>query len=151
MRSQVLEMLYELAGRPEMPQDAMELPFTDVPGSAPYRQMLAWAYREGIVEGYSETFFGAYAPVQRSQLAAMLMRAAQASGEEITIPKMDLNGYADGETVPEWAKQSLVWAVEMGYLRADEQNNLRPREYVTRAEFAYILMMYYEQMYTGGQ
>ena len=144
LRVHVLELIYELAGNPQLPQGAVQLPFTDTPTGSGYRGALEWAYSEGIVTGYDETLFGAYAPVQRSQLAAMLWRAAKAGGE---VPWQDetlLDAFADGESVPEWARQALLWAVEMGYLRTDEEGNLNPSAYVTRAEFAYILMMIYE-------
>lgn len=140
LRVHVLELIYELAGSPVLPQGAVQLPFTDTPTGSGYRSALEWAYSEGIVTGYDETLFGAYAPVQRCQLAAMLWRASGAAQQDETA----LSAFADGDSVPEWARQALLWVVEMGYIRTDESGILNPNAYVTRAEFAHILMMIYE-------
>lgn len=144
LRVQVLELLYELAGSPSLSPGTVQLPFADVTTGSGYRGALEWAYSEGIVTGYDETMFGAYAPLQRSQLAVMLWRAARLGGEVPVQDEAALNTYADGDTVPEWARQAFLWAVEEGYIRADEAGNLKPSTYVTRAEFAYLLMMIYE-------
>lgn len=143
LRVSVLEMLYALAGSPQPEPGSVTLPFSDVPTSARYRQALEWAYSEGIVTGYNETLFGAYAPVQRAQLAAMLCRAAQAAGEDVSCSDDALSGFADAESVPQWAREPLGWAVERGYLAADENGNISCGAYVTRAEYAHLLMMFY--------
>lgn len=136
LRVQVLEMLYDLAGKPEVPA---KIPFKDVAQGAPYRAALEWAYSMEIVTGYDNSLFGAYAPVQRAQLAVMLYRAAQAAGETAE----SLKTVFPDET-PEWASQALGWAVEMGYLTLDAEGNVNAKSYVTRAEFASILMKFYE-------
>lgn len=141
LRTQVLEMLYDLAGRPEMQQGTVTLPFGDVPTGAAYRAALEWAYSQGIVTGYNDSLFGAFAPVQRAQLAVMLYRAAQAAGESTDCTDIV---FSDAEMTPEWAAQALKWAADRGYLAPDEDGNINARAYVTRAEFAYILMKFYE-------
>ncbi len=143
LRISALELLYDLAGRPQTAQGTVTLPFQDVPSGAAYREALEWAYSEGIVTGYDEAIFGAYAPIQRAQLAVMLYRAARAAGADVTSGEDALSGFADAETVPQWARQAMGWAVEKGYLSADEQGNIAGTTYVTRAEFAYLLMRFY--------
>ena len=146
LRVSVLEMLYALAGSPQMEPDSVTLPFKDVPASARYRQALEWAYSEGIVTGYSEAMFGAYAPVQRAQLAVMLYRAAKAAGEDVSCSEDALSSFADADTLPQWAREALGWAVENGYLAADENGNIADDAYVTRAEYACLLMMFYNDL-----
>ena len=144
LRISILEMLYALAGSPQVEPESVTLPFEDVSSSARYRTVLEWAYREGIVTGYSDELFGAYAPVQRAQLAAMLYRAAKAAGKDVGCGEDALSGFADADTLPQWAREALGWAVESGYLAADENGNIAGSAYVTRAECAYLLMMFYE-------
>ncbi|MBR3705298.1 MAG: S-layer homology domain-containing protein, partial [Oscillospiraceae bacterium] len=144
LRVAVQNMLYDLAGRPQMEQDVVALPFQDASKNTDYRAALEWAYSEGIVTGYDDTFFGAYAVIQRSHLAAMLYRAAKAAGEDVSCAENTLSGFADAGSIPEWAQEALGWAVEKGYLAVDESGNIASTAYVTRAEFAQILMMLYE-------
>lgn len=143
LRISVLELLYDQAGRPRPEPGTVTLPFQDVPTGAVYREVLEWAYSEGIVTGYDQTLFGAYAPVRREQMAVMLYRAALAAGEDVTCGEDTLDDYADVESVPQWAKQAIGWALEKGYLVADENGNIASAAYVTRAEFAHLLMMFY--------
>ena len=141
LRVQMLGMLYELAGCPVLTGKTEMLPFTDVRGVEPFFAALQWAYSEGIVNGCTDTFFGAYVPLQRAQLAVMLCRAAQARGEDTTC---ELMAFAD--EVPEWAGHALSWAVEKGYLAPDAEGRIDPSAGVTRAEFAYLLMNIYQNI-----
>lgn len=138
IRAQVLQMLYDLAGRPALAEDRIPLPFTDLRRGEAFLPAVEWAYGEGIVTGYSETFFGAYAPLQRAQLAVMLYRAACAQGEDTACGTAV---FAD--EVPDWAVQALSWAVEQRYLTPDEEGYIYPSANVTHAEFAHLLMFFY--------
>ena len=138
VRLHALEMLYDLAGRPEIADETVSLPFADLRGGESYFSAVCWAYTSGIVAGFSDTFFGAYVPLQRAQFAVMLYRAAQTGGEK---PESAEAAFAD--EVPEWAADALGWAAEQGYLSPDEEGRINPYANVTRAEFAYLLMMFY--------
>lgn len=139
LRVEVLEMLYDLAGRPELTEESAPLPFTDVRRGETFFSAVEWAYAEGIVTGYSDTFFGAYAPLQRAQLAVMLYRAACARGEDTAC-----NAVTFADAVPDWAALELSWAVERGYLTPDAEGRIDPFVNITRAEFAYLLMILYQ-------
>ena len=143
LRISVLELLYDMAGRPQLPQGTVTLPFQDVAIGAVYREALEWAYSAGVVNGYDEKFFGAYAPVRRTHLAAMLYRAAIAAGEDVTCSSEVFADYSDADDVPEWAKEAICWALEKGYLIIDKNGPIDAEAYVTRAEFAHILMKFY--------
>lgn len=139
LRVQVLEMLYALAGSPEWNEESAALPFTDVRGGETFYPALWWAYSQGIVTGYTDAFFGAYAPVQRAQLAVMLYRAAHSRGENTAYGEVTFV-----DEVPNWAAQALSWAVEKGYLNPDEEGRIDPTASITRAELAYIWMIFYQ-------
>lgn len=147
LRVTALEMLYKLAGSPQVEPESVSLPFLDFPLTTRHHQVLAWACREGIVVGYSDEMLGAYAPLQRAQLAMMLYRAAKAAGADVSCSEDALSGFADADTVAQWAREALSWAVGNGYLTADENGNIAGSAYVTRAECAYLLMMFYENQY----
>ena len=135
-RAQVVYSLYLLAGAPEPEGD---LPFTDVPRNAWYYDALCWAWENGVAQGYSGTFFGAMAPVQRQQLAAMLQRFA-ALTEETADARGDLSAFSDGDAVSPWAQEAMAWAVGEGLLSGGSGGRLSPQSATTRAELAQILM-----------
>ena len=150
-RVQVLSILYRLAGSP--PPEAGEggdasapLPFTDVQTAAWYRDALVWAYGAGLVEGYNETTFGAFAIVSRQQLASLLYRfvlLTDGAGAEEARPA-DLALFPDSSRVSDWAEEAVAWAVGEGYLSGRADGFLAPRAYVTRAELAQVLMRFLE-------
>ena len=134
-RAQVIYSLYLLAGSPE--SDA-ELPFNDVPSNEWYYDALCWAWENGIAQGYSDTIFGAMAPVKRQQLAVMLQRFAALTGE--AQAQGDLSAFSDGDTVSSWAAEAMAWTVEEGLLSGGPEGQLNPQANTTRAELAQILM-----------
>lgn len=138
MRATVIEALYRLAGEPDVV--GVELPFTDVKGNEDYIDALKWAYKLGIANGYSETMFGAFAPIPRQQLATMLYRAAKLGGEVETPDESVLDRFKDGAQVADWAKAAMAWAVEEGIFSGDNTGNLSPKTITSRAQFAQILM-----------
>ena len=128
-----------LAGSPET--EDTDLPFTDaasLDGEA--LSAMTWAWKNGIVGGYTDTLLGAHAVIQRQQLAAMLFRFAALTGEAAGDVAL-LADYSDGDDVSPWAAEAVAWAVEAGILSAGD-NSLAPRAYVTRAELAQALMNY---------
>lgn len=134
-RAQVIYSLYLLAGAPE---SEAELPFTDVPSNEWYYDALCWAWENGVAQGYSDTVFGAMAPVKRQQLAVMLQRFASLTGE--AAAQGDLSAFSDGDSVSAWAQEAVAWAVEEGILSGGPEGQLNPQGNTTRAELAQILM-----------
>lgn len=136
-RADVITLLHRLAGAPAGEED---LPFRDAKPSDWYYEALAWAYGQGLVSGYSPDFFGAFASVERQQLAVMLWRFAgspEAAG--------DLSAFSDSGEAAEWAETALAWCVEEGILSGREGGTLAPRERATRAELAQIMMNYHNR------
>lgn len=140
-RAQVIASLYLLAGAPETETSAEEaLTFTDVTIADWYYDAICWAWENGIVQGYSDDFFGAMAPVKRQQLAVMLQRF-DALTEETGV-QGDLSAFSDGDAVSAWAQEAVAWAVGEGLLSGWPEGQLNPQGNTTRAELAQILMNY---------
>lgn len=141
-RADIITALYQLAGSPKVEQAS--LPFTDVHSGADYRDALCWAYENGLVTGYSETTFAAFANVSRQQLAVILHRWAQQTGETPASGIDTLKAFPDGSQVSLWAAQAMAWAVEEGILSGGADGTLAPERIATRAELAQIIMNYLE-------
>lgn len=137
-RAVVMEVLYRLAGEPEM--ETISLPFTDVKGNEWYADALMWAYQLGIANGYSEEMFGGFAAISRQQLATMLYRAAKLGGKVSQYDESVLDRFADNAEISGWAREAMVWAVGEGIFTGDNMGNLCPTAAATRAQLAQIIM-----------
>lgn len=73
-RAQAVTFLWRAASSPE-PKSA-DLPFTDVPADAYYAKAVAWAVKNGVAKGVSETAFAPDAGCTRAQIVTFLWRAA---------------------------------------------------------------------------
>ena len=69
-RAQVVQLLYEAAGRPTVSSEG--LPFKDVQDSDAVA--VAWAVEQGIVQGTDDGCFLPESPVSRQEFAVMLYR-----------------------------------------------------------------------------
>ena len=88
----------------------------------------------------SKTYYGVFG-LNRQELALMLYRAAGS-------PKTDsdaLRDYRDGESVSDWAKSAMAWAVEQGILTGSG-GKLLPRTGTTRAQAVTLLARYAETL-----
>lgn len=140
-RAQVIYSLYQLSGAPETETAAEEaLPFTDVAVTDWYYDALCWAWENDIAQGYSDTLFGALAPVKRQQLAVMFQRFDALTEE--TGTQGDLSAFSDKDAVSAWAQEAVAWAVGEGLLSGSPEGQLNPQGNTTRAELAQILMNY---------
>jgi len=138
-RMAVVTALYALAGSPQAKGES--LPFADVNVAMAGYRAVQWAYREGIVQGFSDTTFGAYATVSRQQLATILRRFA---APEAAADAAALSAWPDGGDTASWAAEAVAWAVEEGYLSGYPDGRLAPRGQLSRAELAQILTRFME-------
>ena len=143
-RAQVVTILYRLEGEPDLSGENLGYPYEDVPADIWYTDAVYWARLNGIVYGNSDTQFDPDDPITREQLAAMLYRYAQYKGYDVTATG-DLSGFADGDTVSDWAEEAMRWSVGAGLIQGDE-NGLTPTATAIRAQIAAILMRFCENV-----
>ena len=97
------------------------------------RDYIATAHAAGIVSGYSEAAFGPDDPINREQMAVMIVKAA---GLE--------NGgggkaFADDSKISAWAKEAVSTAGGHNVISGYPDNTFRPQGNTTRAEAAVVL------------
>ncbi|MBQ4544362.1 MAG: S-layer homology domain-containing protein [Oscillospiraceae bacterium] len=131
-RAQIVTALYRAKGSPA---PKYENSFTDI-GEDWYRDAVSWASESGIVSGVTETSFAPDADVTREQIAVILYRF---SGKESETS--DFSAYADGESVSEYAKEALSWAVENSII-SGKNGLLVPQGKTTRAELATMIVRF---------
>lgn len=114
--------------------------FPDVPANSYYASAIQAAYGLGIVEGYSDGTFRPDAPLTRAAACAILYRAMQAVGWSIGTENTGLlNAYADGSSVPVYARGAMSALLQAGVITGTSAGKLEPGRTMTRAEMAVIL------------
>ena len=139
-RAMLVAVLHRLEGSPA----ASAGDFSDVASGDWYAQAVNWAASVGVVNGFDDGTFQPNAAITREQLAAILRNYAEYKGLDVTAVG-DLSTYSDANSVSDWAKDSVVWAVGSGLLGGYEDNTLRPQGTTTRAEVASVLQRYLEK------
>lgn len=134
-RAMMATVLWRMAGSPTTAKAA---PYADVAEDAWYAEAVAWTTANGIFNGYGDGTFQPDTPVTREQLAAIFHRYAAFTGSDSNT-RGDLAPYADGDSVSDWAVDSIRWAIGTGLLRGKGENRLDPTGQATRAEIAAIL------------
>ncbi len=90
-----------------------------------------WAMENGVSDGtYPNN------SITREQLVSMLHRMKGSPAAEC-----DLSAFADSAKVSDWAKESVMWAVDTG-LMVGKGELLAPRDNATRAEASVLLLKY---------
>ena len=112
-------------------------PFEDVPAGEWYTQYVAWGADKGIVLGYSETEFGPDDPVNREQMAALMIRFCEY--REIDLDDSRNISFSDVESISGWAKESVEKAVAAGLMQGSN-GQFNPLGTATRAEIAQVFM-----------
>ena len=100
-----------------------------------------WAASVGVVNGFDDGTFQPNAAITREQLAAILRNYAQYKGLDVTASG-DLAHYSDAASISDWAKESVVWAVDQGLISGMTVNTLQPQGLSTRAQVAAVLQRY---------
>ncbi len=92
----------------------MQVSFKDVVPGEWYAPYVAWAARNGIVNGYSETQFGVNDEITVEQATVILARYAAFNSIDTTVDYNLAADYADAATVASWATDAMTWAVAEG-------------------------------------
>lgn len=134
-RAMVVATLYRLAGSPEVTEKAA---FTDVVSGSYYEAAVAWAARNAIASGTSETTFEPNKAVTREQLAKFLFNYAVYQGMDAVAISENLSSFSDQAEISAYAVSALQWAVGAELIKGSD-GKLQPAGTATRCQFAAIL------------
>ncbi len=137
-RGMAVAVLYRMAGSPEVTE---KTPFDDVNPKRYYADAVAWACKEGITNGVTETKFAPSHIVTREQMATFLARYAAKSGVSLET-KGDLSKFVDGGSVKNFAVESMTWAVENGIINGVKADVLKPQGTSTRGQLATMIVRF---------
>lgn len=111
--------------------------FKDVPEESYYYDAIAVGKALGIVKGDGGEFRPKDA-VTRQEAMAMLYRALNVAGVDMSKYKGSLDSFSDASNVSSWAKESIAALVDAGIINGNGGKML-PKDNLTRAEMAVAL------------
>ena len=142
-REMLAVVLYNVEGQPE---SAGVNPFTDVKADIWYTDAILWANENGIVAGYDNSAYGVGDLITREQFATILYRYAQFKGYDTTQGGMAVREFSDYESISDYARPAMAWAVNAGIMGGMDDGTLMPQGKATRAEAATMLMNFCENI-----
>ena len=135
-RAQVVQMLYNLEGQPQVSGDSG---FSDIRDDQWYAKAVAWASANDVVAGYEDGTFRPTRAVTREEFAQILYNYAKCKGYGLSA-SADLGKFPDSGQVSSWAETALGWANGNGLINGHDDGRLDPKCSTIRAQAASILM-----------
>ncbi len=137
-RAQAVQVLYNLAGRPEPSEEP--LPFTDVPSNHWALPAIRWAYEAEVAGGVDGEHFAPEDPLTREQAAQLFWGFAGSPPADAG----SLSSFGDCALASPWAQEGLAWAVGSGVI-SGSGGLLNPQGPCTRGQLAQIIQNYAER------
>lgn len=134
-RAQIVTFLWRAAGEPVV-NDAMQM--DNVAENAYYAEAVRWALSCGITTGATETTFRPDDECTRAQAVVFLFRYAAICGMDTVTLQELVSGYADADSVPDYALPAMNWALAAGIVQGDG-TNLMPNAGCTRGQIVTFL------------
>ncbi len=121
--------------------------FTDVAEDAYYRNAVAWASANGIVNGISDTEFAPEENITREQMAAILYRYAQYKKLDVTVgDSTNILSYKDFDEISEYAISAMQYTAGSGLIVGKTDSTLNPQDTATRAEAATVFVRFADML-----
>ena len=139
-RAMLVTVLWRYAGQPKEGKNT----FCDVPDVQWYTDAVAWAAKNGVVNGVGDNRFEPEGKVTREQMATILFRYANQIDAD-TGKRGDLKAFADYKQVSEYALVPMRWAVAEKIINGSD-GCLLPNGDATRAQVAAILMRFVQKI-----
>ena len=142
-RAQFVTVLWRMAGKPEVTD---ETPFVDIQNQIPeFQSAIAWGYKNGYINGTSETTFDPNGTLTREAGMKILhFYSGGKSGNEKLFESVYDGTFKDSDAISTWAKPSLYWGVYNKLISGTSADTLTPQGTATRAQLAKILVSYVE-------
>ena len=130
-------MLYRLAGAEA---SGAVVPFRDADRDQYYYAPLCWAVQNGIVTGYEDNTFRPDGVITRAELSAMVARYLRSEGHTLPGDLSVLEAFADAESIPDWAEESMAAMAALGIVNGYENGTIGASRSATRAEAVTMLL-----------
>ena len=115
--------------------DNGDTPFEDVPAGEWYYDDVTYVWDNGLMQGVSDTEFGAALPANRAMVVTLLYRM---DGAENVYEESSFQDVAPGS----WYHASVEWALENGITTGVSETEFAPGRNVIREQFVTFLHRY---------
>lgn len=138
-RAMVMQILYNMEGRPAYNTRTSQNPFDDVKTKDWYAPAVLWANQNGIAKGVTDTAFAADENVTRQQLAAFIYRyLTDYKGEALSVENA-AKFNDDAQIDAGYAKTPVYALAKKGILNGMGNGNFCPMAFAKRSELAKII------------
>ena len=134
-RSELAQTVFNISGE-TAPQFIQK--FSDVHSADWFRDAVLWATDKNLLHDTDGETFKAEQYVTREYVAVAFYRYYGALDTSGTISE----SFTDKESISKYATDAVIWATENGILLGDDNGCLNPLGYITRAEFAAMLVRF---------
>ena len=134
-RAMFITILGRLAGAETKESDV----FPDIKKNSWYSGYVGWAVEAGVVKGYDDGTFKPNKSLSRQEMAVAVDRFITYLDCRMTTGGGMWN-FTDQKKVASWAKDSLAVLRNSGVVEGDQYGNFNPKNNITRAEAATIIM-----------
>ncbi len=117
--------------------DYMRYRFLDTKLGEYYAPYVEWAAEYSIVSGTSKANFSPNQKITREQMATILYRYAQKTGNDTSYSEERYSSFTDAGKVSNFAKTAMKWATSQGVLNGSN-GKLDPQGTATRAQVAQV-------------
>lgn len=145
-RAMMITILHRISGDNSVYDEDI---FNDVEKNSWYENAVNWGYKNKIVSGMGEKTFAPMNNLTREQLCVMLYNYTKHIG--LNGELADLSSFADKDSVSDWAKEAVSWAVQEKIITGKGNNTLAPQDSATRAEAAAVIRRYMEKFTRVGE
>lgn len=136
-------MFVTILHRMENEPDSSTAKFGDVKDGEWYSKAVAWASKNGIVNGVSDTEFAPDDIITREQLAVMMYRYANYKKYDTNVGEnTNILSYSDFDSISDYAFAALQWTAGSGIMSGKSAETLNPQDNATRAEIAVIILRF---------
>ena len=134
-RAMFVTILHRIDGKKQEGENK----FDDVAKGAYYENAVAWAVKNGIVMGVSDTEFAPDENITREQMAAILFRYAKYRGLDTSAGEnTNILSYTDFNDISEYAVSAMQYTAGCGLIVGKSETTLNPLDPATRAEAAAV-------------
>ena len=110
----------------------------DVDANSEESAYVNWAIENGIIVGYEDNTFGGDREITREEIARILNLFAEKF--DIKVKNLEAPKFKDQNKISDWASKDVKEATEKGLLVGRDDGTFGPKDNLTRAEVAQVIV-----------